>query len=459
MVVVTTVILAVLLCVCCKGGKTTSDSVQSFDETTSDSEFSFESKSSRNDSQQNHAHDFSHWITKTAAACDKNGEKYRYCRICGEKESEIIYAQGYSINNADGRCVVCGKSLQEISCGVEYAYYRYVAIERNDNECCYDIFFIFADSDYIYLVAEGRIEILLLSESNEELYSKTWTIVANDYKVNDIGEDKALSVKIIVYDDEIKESASKKGKFCFQPYSLSNIPVSNGAKLDVDLPEAKVPDRFYDIELLYDNENNGYGLSFCIEDQKGKLFKKDVELELVITNDDQVVYSKSFNCQIVENSDYYEKKYINISDINEGKTSEGTLYIKIKYNEKLCISVTRRLYELPKKQIRITLPSTPKIINYYGYNNKVLGSCKILNLRYSEKQIFIEIEKTYDYEGNEMSSACRIGYKIYDSKGYVVDSGTGYSEAIKVGEKTICSSYVYNLNVDETYRLELLNVS
>ena len=79
-------------------------------------------------------------------------------------------------------------------------------------------------------------------------------------------------MKIVVYDDEIKESASKKGKFCFQPYSLSNIPVSNGAKLDVDLPEAKVPDRFYDIELLYDNENNGYGLSFCIEDQKGKLF-------------------------------------------------------------------------------------------------------------------------------------------------------------------------------------------
>lgn len=81
----------------------------------------------------------------------------------------------------------------------------------------------------------------------------------------------------------------------------------------------------------------------------------------------------------------------------------------------------------------------------------MLGSCKILNLRYSEKQIFIEIEKTYDYEGNEMSSACRIGYKIYDSKGYVVDSGIGYSETIKVGEKTICSFYVYNLNVDETY--------
>lgn len=89
----------------------------------------------------------------------------------------------------------------------------------------------------------------------------------------------------------------------------------------------------------------------------------------------------------------------------------------------------------------------------------MLSSCKILNLRYSEKQIFMEIEKTYDYQGNEKSSSCLIGYKIYDSKGYVVDSGTRYSEAIKVGEKTICSFSVYNLNIDETYRLELLNVS
>lgn len=195
------------------------------------------------------------------------------------------------------------------------------------------------------LVAEGRIEISLLSASNEELYSKTWTIVADDYKVNDIGEDKALSVKIVVYDDEIKESDSKKGKFCFQPYSLSNVPVSNGAKLDVDLPEAKVPDHFYDIELLYDNETSSYGLSFCIEDQKGKFFKKDIELELVITNDNQVVYSKSFNCQIVENSDYYEKKYINISDIDEGKASEGTLYIK---------KQRKRIYKRNKEIIRIT---------------------------------------------------------------------------------------------------------
>lgn len=150
-VVVAVLILTVLFCVCCKNGKTTiSDSVQSFEESASDSEFSFESKSSRDDSQQNHAHDFSPWITKISATCVNNGEQYRYCRICGEKESEIIYAQGHSINNANGKCAVCGKSLQEISCGVESACYRYVAIKRNDNECCYDIFFIFANSDYIY---------------------------------------------------------------------------------------------------------------------------------------------------------------------------------------------------------------------------------------------------------------------------------------------------------------------
>ena len=44
-------------------------------------------------------------------------------------------------------------------------------------------------------------------------------------------------------------------------------------------------------------------------------------------------------------------------------------------------------------------------------------------------------EKTYDQKGNNYSQSCKVGWKLFDSEGYVVTSGTFYTPNIAVGEK------------------------
>ena len=75
-------------------------------------------------------------------------------------------------------------------------------------------------------------------------------------------------------------------------------------------------------------------------------------------------------------------------------------------------------------------------------------------------KIYLTGEKTYDENGSSYSSLCIVKYKVYDSDGYVVASGTFNSDSIKVGDKFKDDYFwVDNLEIGETYTLELLNVS
>ena len=74
--------------------------------------------------------------------------------------------------------------------------------------------------------------------------------------------------------------------------------------------------------------------------------------------------------------------------------------------------------------------------------------------------IYFTGEKTYDSKGSSYSRSCKIGWKLYDSEGYLVDSGITYTDALKVGEK-FKNEKEYCWDVIEpgmTYRLELVDV-
>ena len=72
--------------------------------------------------------------------------------------------------------------------------------------------------------------------------------------------------------------------------------------------------------------------------------------------------------------------------------------------------------------------------------------------------ITISGEKTYDVKGNSYSRGCLVGWKLYDSKGTVIDSGNFNTSNIAVNESFAeTTSYINNLPVG-VYTLELLNV-
>ena len=117
----------------------------------------------------------------------------------------------------------------------------------------------------------------------------------------------------------------------------------------------------------------------------------------------------------------------------------------------------------------IQLPATPQTITYYGYSNKRWYSCNITSITiekvdyrsYSNEinyRVYLTGESTYNYQGNNQSSEMRIGYKLYDSDGIVVDSGTAYTELVAVGEKF--KEYIsFYLTPGKTYKLILSDVN
>ena len=72
------------------------------------------------------------------------------------------------------------------------------------------------------------------------------------------------------------------------------------------------------------------------------------------------------------------------------------------------------------------------------------------------------LQSTYHKNGNNYSDDAEYGWKLYDEDGFVVDSGTGYSDGdVAVGEKTkdvLSFEIGTRVKNGKTYRLELLDI-
>ena len=135
-----------------------------------------------------------------------------------------------------------------------------------------------------------------------------------------------------------------------------------------------------------------------------------------------------------------------------------------KYSNGICTVCNRGV-------INIILPDTPITVYDYKSNGSIDETCKItsIELKSVTKQyngtyelIFVWAgEKTYDDNGNNYSSSVGFAYKLYDSDGYVVKSGSEGSVGVCVGEKfrdqELKWSYA-DLDPNETYTLEILNL-
>lgn len=87
----------------------------------------------------------------------------------------------------------------------------------------------------------------------------------------------------------------------------------------------------------------------------------------------------------------------------------------------------------------ITLPNVPATYSYTYDGDYVYSEVKVTKVSYKVEYGYLTLiisgEKTYDEDGDEQSDMCMIGYKIYDSENYVVDSGVIFTNDLCVGEK------------------------
>lgn len=227
---------------------------------------------------------------------------------------------------------------------------------------------------------------------------------------------------------------------------------------------------------VQDNDNKGYTFLFSFLDENENEIKAPATVKLRIVNDaGATVYNATKDITEDDFSTWSNRLsgqswlqaaiYINFSEITAGTTENGKLYYQITTLSGASFDeFDLTIDDLPLKGNKITLPSVPKVIHDYDYRNDVETSVKITNITYEisgdDLYIYFTGEKTYDDEGSGYSRSCNVGWKLYDSENYIVDSGTFYSPAIKVGEKFRNEKcYAWDVIVPgENYRLEIENV-
>lgn len=164
-----------------------------------------------------------------------------------------------------------------------------------------------------------------------------------------------------------------------------------------------------------------------------------------------------------------------------GNWISGTNNVKLKVTANKTGTSVITVYDSNKTSVRaklnvkvinpplnIKLPQLPKHISYRSSSGSLYSSCDITKVeleknyyksstKYSVK-LWLYGTKTYDYKPN-VSSSCKVGYKLYDSEGYVVESGTFYSDSVLQDEKFKGYTYLGTDLKPGNYVLELLDVT
>ncbi len=121
---------------------------------------------------------------------------------------------------------------------------------------------------------------------------------------------------------------------------------------------------------------------------------------------------------------------------------------------------------------KLNLPAVPRTINYKGYKDEIQSTVEVTAISYQfeyEGDGTVSLvgtfsgTKTYDKRGAGQSDSAKIGWKLYDANGNVVETGTFYSPSVAEGESFSNQEvhFVYGSNAiaPGTYRLEILDVN
>lgn len=120
----------------------------------------------------------------------------------------------------------------------------------------------------------------------------------------------------------------------------------------------------------------------------------------------------------------------------------------------------------------LSLPVLPKVVTDRRSNGEMRSSVYVTDISYEfgyagDGSITLKVRfsgtKTFDKNGDGQSDTCKIGWKLYDSKGNVYETGTFYSPHVANGEsfseqeQTIL--YGHQGHKPDAYRLEILDVN
>lgn len=226
----------------------------------------------------------------------------------------------------------------------------------------------------------------------------------------------------------------------------------------------------------YNEGTSDYSLFFGLADKNDKPLSAGVDVDIRIVNDEnEEVYTGTksvspddFGCYTsrAAGEQYLANVRIPAAEIKAGKSESGKVYFTVykgnalRFDEANCDA----LYCLPIEEVQVTFDSFPldlKMKDFMG------GTASVIQIQGAEfkfdKDYTPKLTVTITGEkksGSRDSGYDMISYKLYDSAGYLVDSGNIYLSSLSVGDKFKDNSVViYDITPGESYTFRLSEYS
>ncbi len=226
----------------------------------------------------------------------------------------------------------------------------------------------------------------------------------------------------------------------------------------------------------YNEGTSDYSIFFGLADKNDKPLAADVDVDIRIVNDEnEEVYSgtKSVSSDDFGNytsqaagDQYLANVRIPAAEITAGKSANGKVYFtvykenEVQFDEVNCDA----LYCLPIEDVQVTFDEFPldlKVKDFMGGTASVIqiqGAEYKFDKDYSPRlNITITGEKK---SGSGNSGYDMVSYKLFDSAGYMIDSGNVYLSSLSAGDKFKDDSVViYDVIPGESYVFQLSEYS
>ena len=227
----------------------------------------------------------------------------------------------------------------------------------------------------------------------------------------------------------------------------------------------------------YNEGTKDYSLFFGLCDKNDNYLSADADVAVRIENENgDIVYEGTTSITEDDFSSYTsqvagERYLANVriaeSEIQEGTSSSGTVYFTVSDGKSFAFDECNcsALYCLPVKDIQLSVESLPIELQQRGYDGSIESKILVTDVQFSVDNslssscmtIVVSGEKTYGKDDGFYYDI--VSYKLYDSEGYLSDSGQIYlGTSLSVGDKFKDDSLtIYDLMPGETYTLQLLD--
>jgi|GEM_PF-2259410 len=225
--------------------------------------------------------------------------------------------------------------------------------------------------------------------------------------------------------------------------------------------------------IMYDDVEEAFEIRFALFDDRDKAMSAPGTAKVKITDDDgNVVYDKTlrfstndffYGTDISGQEHFLCRIYVPLADVGEGTNTIGTMSVTISGSDYSFESFSDKVYNIPQKKSALIIPETPIKFTYHcEYLYTVKGTITDITYEISDYDIELTYIFTVDNIAFENCSDLKSGicweYKLTDSEGIIVDSGTHYggSSNSKEGDKIKTTENIWvSLDPSETYTLTI----